>query len=541
MIYATRRILPCLAALLVALSPAVALGEALAFITVEGEEAADERLAKKLELQLDQALDLRPYDYEGAIDALADQGRGQESTYLARLTPYVYITAEMLGADLEILGTYHSQATDQETYHAYFVVNRKNFPGMKTEDLELRDLLAFLRQGTRHSFIYHNRFSTSSYFLPSLYFRQNRIFHMKESTDRLTAIRSVGLEAEQIGSSDLVERVAAGQASFAAVWDGTKSKFMAGRKKAIGKKVHFIRLPTLLPNDLLVCSAGLDEGLKKKIRDALAGQDGKPGLSIDRGDVEYWVPIDAADSARAALGDLRSLARKAPAPVTVQIQAADDDDLTRGWLREAARQAVRLSGTEFVLFNKSFHEQVDYAWQLQLVREGYLKLESTIRDAPELSQTFYISFHAGSLENLAVRLNRYIHSRIHRVRYLWPYEKKNPLVIRDVLFSLPAESPVKVQSVRWRDPQRNDYLAGASHQASIKGSDPYKFSFGEGVYYLINDPKTPFDPMSNVAYRVILVRPEEPGDMFRVFNVLLYGLLAASALGSVVALRGQEA
>ena len=44
--------------------------------------------------------------------------------YLARITPYAYVAAEMLGADLKILGIYKSAATGKTTYNSYFVVRK---------------------------------------------------------------------------------------------------------------------------------------------------------------------------------------------------------------------------------------------------------------------------------------------------------------------------------------------------------------------------------------------------------------------------------
>src|SRR6185503_20985701 len=54
--------------------------------------------------------------------------------YLARMTPYACVTAEMLGAHFEILATYKSNATGSTTYHSYFVVNRTSFPNRPTLD-----------------------------------------------------------------------------------------------------------------------------------------------------------------------------------------------------------------------------------------------------------------------------------------------------------------------------------------------------------------------------------------------------------------------
>ena len=60
--------------------------------------------------------------YGDVIRAFAepDHSRG----YLARITPYAYVAAEMLGAKLTILAVYQSAATQDMTYHSYFVVRQ---------------------------------------------------------------------------------------------------------------------------------------------------------------------------------------------------------------------------------------------------------------------------------------------------------------------------------------------------------------------------------------------------------------------------------
>ena len=86
----------------------------------------------------------------------------------------------------------------------------------------LDELVSFLKQ-KRRSFIYHSQFSTSSYFLPSLFFHQHHIFHMDKSTDALWAIDAA--EIPTGSSTELVRRVARNEANLAAVWDGTRVKF----------------------------------------------------------------------------------------------------------------------------------------------------------------------------------------------------------------------------------------------------------------------------------------------------------------------------
>src|SRR4029450_7797127 len=73
-------------------------------------------------------------------------------------------------------------------------------------------------------FMYHDRFSTSSYFMPALYFKAHDVFAMSHSLNpRLTPIEVVRLTSTS--SSDLVQEVIRKNADLVAVWDGTKSHF----------------------------------------------------------------------------------------------------------------------------------------------------------------------------------------------------------------------------------------------------------------------------------------------------------------------------
>src|SRR5689334_720895 len=49
--------------------------------------------------------------------------RKKDEPYVARVTPYVYVVAEMMGAEFEILATYKNMS-DSTSYHSWFVVNR---------------------------------------------------------------------------------------------------------------------------------------------------------------------------------------------------------------------------------------------------------------------------------------------------------------------------------------------------------------------------------------------------------------------------------
>jgi len=90
------------------------------FITVDQNDDDTTRADDELRTYLEQGLDLpgrkfkrSPYTYEEVGRILVRwNSEGLDGPYVARVTPYVYVAAEMLGADLEVLGTYESTATD---------------------------------------------------------------------------------------------------------------------------------------------------------------------------------------------------------------------------------------------------------------------------------------------------------------------------------------------------------------------------------------------------------------------------------------------
>ncbi len=540
-----------LLAVLGALASSPAAAEAsVKFVSIDQDQAtaeADEALRQLLEGKLGQELSPKAFKYGEATNRLAEWSAG-DGAYLARVTPYVYIAAEMLGADFEVLGTYVSKATRGTTYHSYFVVNREALaavlPQLGGQAPDLDDLLRFIRERAAQKrparFVYHSAFSTSSYFLPALFFRRNSIFSMPESRGSLIAIGSKQLA--DAGSTDLVKEVAAGGADFAAVWDGTKVKFAGGREHAgLGESVHFIQLPNVLPNDLLVCSRALAKTAARKVFPP-----GAPTrLAVGRDDFEAWVDIHGAAEARDALAGLRWLARDQRLPVTVRIQRGTeggDDKIPDGYL-EAAGQAARLSGTELVLYDASFHRIVDYEWTLHWVREGHIRLRSEIPSFG-VAQEFRISFQpaaAGAEEqDLTQRIGNILASRLHRMRQVWPYENDRPLVIRDVPFSVDATKSVRIQKVEWKDPLRNDYAEGRSNEVRVESADFYRFRLDQKDFRLAMDEggeAARLDPMSPLAYRVLLERKQEPQTVFHVFNVVFFALVGLSGTGTVLAFR----
>ncbi|MEP6767764.1 MAG: PhnD/SsuA/transferrin family substrate-binding protein [Acidobacteriota bacterium] len=532
-----------LLALLLAASQAIAQDRVTFFGFAPDAEykQADSKLCSYLQASTHAIVERRlPDSYVDAISGVVDWNR-KDGAYLARLTPYAYVAAEMLGADFEILATYQSRATSSRTYHSYFVVNRDKYREAMQISGEVRPNLADLREYLRRSqtpspakFVYHDKFSTSSYFLPSLYFRAQRIFAMTSAAENLIAIDIEKLAAKS--SSALVEAVAQGNADLAAVWDGTKTKYEKTpdlREKFAGR-VYFIQLPEVLPNDLLVASSWMEPALKDRVRSAIRGMKGNAAAQINVGDFAWWDDIADASDAREALAGLRREAAAPPAPVPVRVEESKDPVLQK--YVQAARQAVRLSGTEFVLFDPDFHKHVDVIWTLKLVHDGAVDLTSDFRHSGIPAQKFSISFT--SPEDLTVRIGALIHGRIHRIRYVWPYEDRIPTVIRDVDFAIPSTSRVKAQKISWIDPGRNEFTEGAIFDVEVRSADFYKFQLkGTSFARTPNGVTLDFEPMSNIAYRVILVRPSLESLWLKMLTGAFVVLLALAAVAAVFALR----
>jgi hypothetical protein len=545
---------------LAAFLPAVAAAQQrVAFISIkQGTETADadDELRSKLEEKLRGVrLTASAEEYGEAIRKLAAWNEDRSGqAYVARVTPYVYVAAEMLGADFEILGTYVSRLRGgSATYRAHFVVNRAAIHACLGEHAgppDLADLVAFLgARGNRRCactdanrecgparFVYHDRFSTSSYFLPALFFRRHGIFSMTESTQTLVAIASQALPKERARAAELVEEVADGGADFAAVWDHTKAAF---QQTANGQQVYFIQLETVLPNDLLVCPRSLrdadDEGraLRARLRELFPEVGTAPPIEIGKGDFSHWTSYRA--DTRKALEGLRALAAEQRRPLTVNIaSAAGAAAVPESYLR-AARSAVRLSGGEFVAYEYGYHRAEDYAWTLGKVRHGHVTLRSEI-PAFDLVQEIPISFQparSGEEVELSARLANVLASRLHRIRHVWPYQDDQPLVIRDVPLALEWEPTVLVQKITWSDPLQNGYANGTRGSVTAK-PDLCKFSldaqqFGDAMGGVA------LDPMSPVAYRVVLLRDEEPRWMFVAFDVGFVLFLALAVGATVVA------
>jgi hypothetical protein len=512
--------------------------------------------------------------YGDVIRAFAepDPSRG----YLARITPYAYVAAEMLGAKLSILAVYQSAATHETTYHSYFVVNKDRFRDKTkwkadTSEASLEDVATYLRS-FEHSpakFMYHDRFSTSSYFMPSLYFKAHDVFAMSHSLNP----HLIPIEVERLvstSSSELVTRIVDGKADLVAVWDGTKKKFENDNN------ILFIQIPTAVPNDFLVAS-GIGERTQRLIVDALRKEPaaGRPCTDLQdspfsstnaarklrprcadvdenvrpKDDFDAWYAWNSNDSeitdlAREALATLRQDARQQLTPVVVKVESRRtrpdpaEDALLSAYVK-ATKEAVRLSGTEFVLEDRDLHKRVDMTWTLESTHDGALKLTSKLDSAFKQSEeTFSISFV--DTNDLPRRIADLARSRLRRIRYVWPYEQKYPAVLRDLDFT--ADRRVLVQKIAWMDPARNEYEEDTPFDARIENNTDFsKLRLSDEIKFPRNpDGSFNFDPMSNIAYRVIIAREPHASWIWVMLPYCFIGLFAFAGMGLAFDLRRRQ-
>ena len=432
----------------------------------------------------------------------------------------------MLGGRFAVLATYVSRTTGRRTYHSYFVVNRRHPQFSETPDLdELNRYLA--SQDPPATFVFHDKFSTSSYFLPSLYFKHQGIY--QATVGGLTTIGAQSLDGG--GSTTAARMVARDPSKFAAVWDGTKAKFEPGGSEygRHGSDVAFIQLPTALPNDLLVVS-GLGPDLVEVITRALSEMRGDSSNHIGLGDYDWWEPIRTAPDAREALATLNQLAATTPPFVTIRVRSDTIDRVPDSYL-DAARQAVRFSGSEFVVFDGDFHEHDDYVWRFTAIHDGAVMLESRINDFPDLDpQIFRLSFE--NENDLTKRLTALIHSRVHRIRYVWPYLPDQPTVVRDVDFSIELGSQLNARRITWRDPATNDFQFGESLTLEVVAANYHRFEFAPQAI-----PAGVLNPLSNVAYRVVLERNLSESRLLRFLTYVFVLLLILASVGAVIDVR----
>jgi len=491
---------------------------------------ADRRLQDYLQRSVDIRFAPEELEYGQVIERLAgwDPAGG---IVIARTTPYVQVVSEMLGADMEILATYVSEATGKTIYHSYYVARREDLPpNPRPADV----ILVVTNAPERLRFIYHSLFSTSSFFLPSLHLRANGVFHMAEPTESLAAIKVT--RADVNSSSHLVRAVARGEADLAAVWDGTRARFIdenaSADDNAVGRAVAFVRLPSAIPNDLLVCSRSAPAELKESLRAAIRSM---PAEEIAIGDFARWVEIGDASEARAALAHLRWLAREQVAPVTVDVRQGRGSQSGTTVMVEAAQHAVRLSGTELVLFDEDFHEHIDAVWTLDEIHDGAARLTSSIPGTNIDDQIFPISFRDS--QDLTRRIVGIAQGRLHRIRYVWPYSGGQPIVLRDTTLAMPPGREAPVQRITWIDPERNSFRAGPIFGVRVRASSLFVHDLLAEDFRRSGGIAADLDPMSNVSYRVYQLRVMSSNKWFRIATGALVGLLTLAAVAAILALR----
>ena len=75
------------------------------------------------------------------------------------------------------------------------------------------------------------------------------------------------------------------------------------------------------------------------------------------------------------------------------------------------------------------------------------------------------------------------------------------------MISTSSRGRARVQKISWMNPQSNEYEEDTSFEARIEDVDFSKFQLSHEKGFPTNpDDSFNFDPMSNVAYRVVIAR-----------------------------------
>ena len=516
------------------------------FVTVDqgaDELKADEVLAHGLGRQLIGSPE--QLSYEAVINALLDDARGDKPLartggVVARVTPYAFVIAELRGAKVELLATCLSRSTGKTTTNAFMVVPESPFAGATPTLEQVLIHLKTLSDAERPArFIYHNKYSTSSYFLPSLLFRARRVFGLDDRASNRAGVTTIAVERSGSPSSaDLIRAVAIGTSgeTIAAVWNGPRSGFTNSTSKQyeeFGKKVRFVQLPDDLPCDLLVATRKVDA----KTRDAITAKlEALQPIGPDTAgsDVHAWVPWSnvEAEGARRALSELRRQAGSSTQTVVVDVQPNPSSPVN-GDLLDAARLAIRRAGTELVDRSQYFDhfKKSDIRWELERIHDGAVRLtvryENFRLDNAEVTQQFDVSFLAPS--DLTRRLVSIIHSRLHRIRPVWLYNDTSPTVLRDVDFDIATRVPF--QELQWYEPQRNDYrLEGESRVANVEKAETFEIQLATAEFPRRADNRSlDFEPMGRQGFRVLLMRVTPDRTLFRALTIAFVVLLVVGA------------
>ncbi|MCZ6514093.1 MAG: PhnD/SsuA/transferrin family substrate-binding protein, partial [Nitrospinae bacterium] len=475
----------------------------------EETQKADQKLLDYLRGKIPLTFEGQDLKYEAAVDTLRNWDANKQGPLLARVTPYVYVVAEMLGANMEVVGIYLSKKSKRVTSNHYFVVH-KDFGYEREEapedfvrhvnnpETQTQDFVQLLKQREFQArFVYPSRYSTSGHFLPSLFFKKQGIFALpSQSKTNPKFITIHGLVPESAMTvADLIPLVKKQKIDFVAVRESIKNRFEAD------EDLKFIQLPYTTPNDLLVVIKPFYPAIKTQILEALRKMEVN---AIDQGDILKWVDFNASPKARKSLANLQRLAKAIPHPVVINIRKSQKENTgIEEQHLEAARQAVRSAGPEMVLFNEDDHSAFDVLWTLDTKHDHSLQLTSTILDSG-LTQEFSVVYRQGDMEHLAAQIRRVIEQKMHRIRYIWLIDNDTPRVLRDVDFQIPVGQPLKVQKITWLNFNTHEYNVDTPFKVTVTQSDFHSFQLeGKGLPKKENG-KYGFEPLGNVAYRVFL-------------------------------------
>jgi ABC-type phosphate/phosphonate transport system substrate-binding protein len=505
----------------------------------EETQKADQKLLDYLRGKIPLTFEGQDLKYEAAVDTLRNWDANKQGPLLARVTPYVYVVAEMLGANMEVVGIYLSKKSKRVTSNHYFVVH-KDFGYEREEapeefvrhvnnpETQTQDFVQLLKQREFQArFVYPSRYSTSGHFLPSLFFKKQGIFALpSQSKTNPKYITIHGLVPESAMTvADLIPLVKKQKIDFVAVRESIKNRFEAD------EDLKFIQLPYTTPNDLLVVIKPFYPAIKTQILEALRKMEVN---AIDQGDILKWVDFNASPKARKSLANLRRLAKAIPHPVVINIRKSQKENTgIEEQHLEAARQAVRSAGPEMVLFNEDDHSAFDVLWTLDTKHDHSLQLTSTILDSG-LTQEFSVVYRQGDMQHLAAQISRVIEQKMHRIRYVWLMDDDTPRVLRDVDFQIPVGQQLKVQKITWLNFNTNEYNVDTPFNVKVTQSDFHSFQLeGKGLPKR-EDGKYGFEPLGNVAYRVFLERAPQAGDAYKLTTKVLIGLFGLAALFALV-------
>ena len=258
------------------------------------------------------------------------------------------------------------------------------------------------------------------------------------------------------------------------------------------------------------------------------------------GDFRTWQNLTDAADARLALGDLRQAARATSARVPVDIRLRR----TRG--RRDRRSSRRATGGGGCRKPSSWSStrittsSPTSSWTLEPIHDEAVVLHSSLAGYDTTSTNRRSSSAFATRDDLTERVVSVIKSKLHRIRYVWTYSGNTPIVLRDSALALPPGSPVRVQRITWVDPERNRFVGGDEFHSSIKHATFHRYDLTEEDFKRTAAGERP-DPLSNAAYRVVLLRPADRAWLFRTLTAVLVALFVLAGVTAAFSLRRARA